>query len=151
MKPLPPKPPIIDGVTQEPTKEGPYNPRGVLSHEYFPLELVAITEIGNDLNYMASYWQVTKIWKLFIPKLEVYERLRDKLLQGRTVVVDYSDMLNLGIYIPKNKQIDGLNELFKSTVMDLRELDRENLDRHLSEMRHKSAQDVLAEGFERIG
>lgn len=147
-KPLPPR--SIDGVSTSATiQEGPYEPKGVLSHQYFPLESVMITEYGNDLSYMSSYWAVDKIWRLYIPDIGVYDRLRAKLLQQRVVVVDYTDMKNLGIYLPKNKYVSGIDELFRTTIDDLRELDKESLDRHLSEGR--KVEDVLTSHYNKIG
>lgn len=141
-------PPVIDGVTQNRTNEGPYDPKGILSHEYFPLESVMITEYGNDLSYMTNYFIVDRIWKLYISNTSTYERLRDKLLQQRIVVVDYTDMSNLGVYIPKPKYFSGIDEMFKTVLDDLRQLDKESLDRHLSEgMR---IEDVLTSHFERL-
>jgi hypothetical protein len=147
MQPLPPK---VDGVSQDSIKEGPYQPRGVLAHEYFPLETVIVTEYGNDLSYTANYFSVSKIWRLYIPDNDLYERLRNKLLQQRVVVVDYTDMSNLGIYLPKTKHFNGIDELFKTALGDLRELDRESLDRHLSEVGHRTVDDVLKSHYDRF-
>jgi hypothetical protein len=149
MKVIPPK--IIDGVSQDSgVKEGAYLPKGILSHNYFPPELVLVSEYGNDLSYMASYWSVDRIWKLYIPNVDVYERLRDKLLQQRNVVVDYTDMNNLGIFIPKNKYFSGIDEYFKTVLDDLRSMDREALDRHLMEVGHMSMQQVLDSHYEKL-
>jgi hypothetical protein len=146
MRPIPPK--IIDGVKEESSvKDGSYDPKGVLSHEFFPPTSVLICDIGSDLSYLASYWLVDKIWRLFIHDVDVYERLRDKLLQQRVVVVDYTDMNNLGIYIPKPKHVDGMEEMFRATVDVLRDMDKENLDRHLSEVSHMSQEDFLTHRF----
>lgn len=148
MKLIPPVPPVVDGVSQNPIKEGPYQPKGILSHEYFPLETVMISECGNDLSYMTTYWSVDRIWQLFIKDKGVYERLRDKLLQQRTVVVDYTDMNNLGIYIPKPKYFSGIDQMFRTVIDELRQLDRESLDRHLSE--GMKIEDVLSSHYERL-
>jgi len=148
VKLIPPK--RIDGVSTDPHQEGPYNPKGILSHEYYPLETVFVTEYGNDLSYMASYWAVDKIWQLFIRNRDTYERLRDKLLQQRVVVVDYNDMNNLGIYIPKHRYISGIEELFKTVLDDLRQMDREALDKHLADINAHTIEDVLKSHYERI-
>ena len=148
-KPLPPR--NIDGVSTSTTiKDAAYDPKGVLAHEFFPLESVMITEYGSDLCYMATYWEVDKIWRLYIQDIDVYDRLRAKLLQQRVVVVDYSDMKNLGIYLPKNKYISGIDELYKTVLDELRQLDRESLDRHLSEMTYRTFDDVLKSHYDKI-
>jgi hypothetical protein len=147
LRPIPPR--AVDGVSQNITKDGPYQPKGILSHEYFSPEFVLISEYGNDLVYSATYWDVDKIWQLYIRNRDIYERLRDKLLQQRLVVVDYSDMNNLGIYIPKHTYVSGIEELFKTVLDDLRAMDRETLDRHLAEGFRK-LDNVLSSHYERI-
>jgi hypothetical protein len=143
LRPIPPR--NIDGVAQTTLKEGPYEPKGILSHEYFSPELVLITEYGNDLSYAASYWAVDKIWQLYIRNRDTYERLRDKLLQQRVVVVDYTDMNSLGIYIPKHTYINGIEELFKTVLDDLRQMDKESLDRHLAGLEYMKIEDVISQ------
>jgi hypothetical protein len=142
LRPIPPR--NIDGVAQTTAKEGSYEPKGILSHEFFSPELVLITEYGNDLSYIASYWAVDKIWQLYIRNRDTYERLRDKLLQQRVVVVDYTDMNNLGIYIPKHTYVNGIEELFKTVLDDLRQMDKESLDRHLAGMEYMKIEDAMA-------
>jgi hypothetical protein len=141
LRPIPPR--NIDGVSQTSHQEGPFEPRGILSHEYFPPLMVLVTEYGNDLTYMASYWDVDKIWQLYIRNRNTYERLRDKLLQQRLVVVDYTNMHNLGIYIPKHTYVNGIEELFKTVLDDLRLMDKESLERHLSGLDYMKIDDVI--------
>jgi hypothetical protein len=151
LRPIPPR--AIDGVsTDTGPKDAHYDPQGVLSHEFYPPTSVMITQLDSDLSYMATYWEVENIWRLFILNRDIYERARDKLLQSRTVVVDYTDMHNLGIYIPKNVYVSGIDELYKTMLDDLRQMDRENLDRHLTESRagRNKIDDVLQSHYERI-
>src|SRR5215831_2659947 len=82
----------IDGVSQEDLGKQAFDPQGVLLHEYFPKEHVLITDPDLDLTYVATYWEVDNIWQAFVKDRNVYERLRNKLLDGRKVMVDYRDL-----------------------------------------------------------
>jgi hypothetical protein len=141
LRPIPPR--NIDGVSQDTQKQGPYEPRGILSHEYFSPDFVLITEYGNDLSYASDYWAIDKIWQLYIRNRDIYERLRDKLLQQRVVVVDYTNMNNLGIYIPKHTYVNGIEELFKTVLDELRAMDKESLERHLAGLDYMKIDDTI--------
>ena len=151
--PLHPLPDRIDGVTTEAEglRQAAFVPEGVLVHEYFPLEWVIIKEVGNDLSYSTTYWDVDRFWQAYIRDRGIYERLRDRFLLGQPVVVDYTDAFKLGIYIPKNKYISGIDELYKTMMSDLRELDRKDIERILKEQGYAEIEDTLASHNRRTG
>jgi hypothetical protein len=149
MKIIPPQyelPERVDGVTSvnEGVKEASFIPEGVLIHEYYPKEWVLIKEIGNDLEYIASYWDLDRFWQNYIKDRLVYERLRNKFLLGQPVVIDYTTYPNLGVYIPINKYISGLGELYKTMLEECKELDKEALERIIREQGYAKLEDTMA-------
>jgi hypothetical protein len=155
MKIIPPTytyPDRIDGVTSvnEGVKEAAFVPEGVLIHEYYPLEWVLVKEIGNDLIYIGSHWDLDRYWQNYIKDRLVYERLRNKYLLGQPVVVDYTTYPNLGVYIPINKYISGIGELYKTMLEECRSLDKESLERIIKEQGFAKIEDTIALHRERM-
>jgi hypothetical protein len=142
----------IDGINSvnEGIKEAAFIPEGVLIHEYYPLEWVFIKEIGNDLTYIGSHWDLDRYWKNYIKDRLIYERLRNKYLLGQQVVVDYTTYPNLGIYIPINKYVSGIGELYKTMLDECRSLDKEALDRIIKEQGYAKIEDTIAHYKERV-
>jgi hypothetical protein len=147
-----PIPPRIDGVRSElePWTQKAFIPEGVLKHEYYPLEYVIITEMGNDLSYMTTYWDVDRIWKNHIKDRDQYERARAKLLVGEPVILDYSDMDNVEVFIQNHRHISGIHELYKTTIEELRALDREDLEK-LLEHGPMKIEELLEKHYTRLG
>ena len=141
----------VQGAFPYTIKEQTFVPGGVLIHEYLPLEYVFISELGNDLTYQTTYWEVDRFWSLFIPDKGVYERTRNKLLQQEQVVVDYTDHSDLNIYIVDHKHVDGLRELYKTLLDELRGMDRESINRRLKEIGLHRIDNTLQQYYQNQG
>jgi hypothetical protein len=124
----------IDGVSQETAiPEGPFRPEGVLEFQYIPLEMVIVREIGSDLVYSCSYWSVERNWRVFLEKY-VYDRLICRFLEQREVVLDYNNPRRPKVFLPRDQKINGFQKIYKEAVDDLRNMNSEELQEHLSNL-----------------
>ena len=111
-------------------QDGNFHPVGVLKHIYYPIELVGVSELGNDLEYTVTYWAIERLWKSHL-EVKRYERVLTALLNERPVIVDYRDMNNLKIMIPNVAKPLGFEKVYQESLSVLRELDKESLEEFL--------------------
>lgn len=126
----------IDGVDQSVLVEDrAWAPESVLEHQFIPLETVLVKEIDNDLIYTTSYWAVDRWWRAFLPS-RTYELMISKFLQGREIVIDYRIAKAPRVFMPRERKVSGFKTLYDTTVQDLKTMDAEQLEYHLSRMEY---------------
>jgi hypothetical protein len=113
-------------------QEGNFHPLGVLRHQYYPMELVGISELGNDLEYIVTYWVIERLWKSHL-EVKRFERVLTTLLNERPVIVDYRDMTDLKVMIPRVAKPLGFEKIYQESLNTLREFDKEQLDEFMRE------------------
>jgi hypothetical protein len=124
----------IDGVSQEVyIEERLFKPEGVLEHQFIPLETVIIKEIGNDLIYSCNYFAVERYFKVFLPR-HIYDRMITKFLQGQEIVIDYTTPKKPKVFLPRDTKVNGFTSMYRSTVDDLKSMNAEELESHLSQL-----------------
>jgi hypothetical protein len=108
-------------------QEGNFHPVGILRHQYYPIELVGISELGNDLEYIVTYWAIDRLWKSHLV-VKRFERVLTTLLSERPVIADYRDMNGLKLLIPRVAKPLGFEKIYQENLNTLRDLDKEQLD-----------------------